>query len=118
MKDQNDFFDDTIDDETDLGEPLLADEFEDSDEEDEEDDEEEPLDLRTAVLTKNGMVALLSLRTTATGGRVVRVDPRQSLPTAQTYEDAESAAAWFRRSLATSGRNGWTVIYEGEPLVG
>ena len=116
MKDKNDFFDDVIDDEADLDEPTFM-EFDETDDAS-EDDEEEPTDLRTAVLTKNGMVALLCLKTTATGGQIVRVDPRQPIPSAQTYDDEESAAHWFRRSLATSRRNGWLVAYEGEPLFG
>ncbi|HEV2764477.1 MAG TPA: hypothetical protein VGV38_15970 [Pyrinomonadaceae bacterium] len=115
MKDQNDFFDDVIDDEADLDEPTFM-EFDDAGDADE--DEEEAIDVRTAVLTKNGMVALLSLKTTATGGQIVRVDPRQPLPSAQSYDDEESASRWFRQSLATSRRNGWLVAYEGEPLFG
>ncbi|HYP52680.1 MAG TPA: hypothetical protein VEQ42_04030 [Pyrinomonadaceae bacterium] len=122
MKDQNDFFDDVIDDEVigdepDFDGPTFM-EFDDAAGGSDDDDEDEPTDMRTAVLTKNGMVALLSLKTTAAGGQIVRVDPRQPLPTAQTYEDEASAARWFRRSLATSRKNGWQVAYEGEPLFG
>ncbi|HYO63550.1 MAG TPA: hypothetical protein VER08_07835 [Pyrinomonadaceae bacterium] len=122
MKDQNDFFDDVIDDEV-IGDEPFSDEptfmeFGDDPAGRDDDEEEEPTDMRTAVLTKNGMVALLSLKTTATGGQIVRVDPRQPLPTAQSYDDEASAERWFRRSLATSRRNGWQVAYEGEPLFG
>lgn len=88
------------------------------DEDDEDGDEGEPFDVRTAVMTKNDMVALLSLKTSATGGIIVRVDPRQPLPAAQSYEDALAATNWFNRSLATSRRNGWRVLYDGEPLFG
>ena len=115
MKDQNDFFDDVIDDEADLDDSTRM-QFDETD--DDDTDDEEPIDVRTAVLTKNGMVALLSLKTTATGGQIVRVDPRQPIPSAQTYDDEASAAHWFRRSLATSRKNGWLVAYEGEPLFG
>ena len=115
MKDQNDFFDDVIDDEAELDEPTFM-EFDD--EAGDEEDDDEPSLTRTAVLTKNGMLALLSLKTTASGGQIVRVDPRQPLPSAQTYDDEASAERWFRRSLATSRKNGWDVAYEGEPLFG
>lgn len=116
MKDENDFFDDLIDDETET----YSSEFSDADDfEDEEDDDgEEPSSLRTAVLTKNGMLALLTLKAGASGGQIVRVDPREQLPTAQRYDDAETALGWFRRSLATSRRNGWEVVYDGSPLFG
>lgn len=115
MNDENDFFDDVIDDEADFNDSSEAG-F--GGEDDDEEEEEEPIDVRTAILSKNGMVALLSLKTYSSGGQIVRVDPRQSLPTAQTYEDGASALRWFKRSLMTSRKNGWTEIYEGEPLFG
>lgn len=116
MEDDNDFFDDLIDDETET----YSSEFSDAEEEDDDEDadDEEPSELRTAVLTKNGMIALLTLKAGESGARIVRVDPRESLPTAQRYDDAESAASWFNRSLATSRKNGWEVIYDGTPLFG
>jgi hypothetical protein len=115
MRDDNDFFDDLIDDETETETYDLSD-AEDEDDEDEDDDE--PVDVRTAVLVKDGMLALLTMKTNESGGQIVRIDPRESVPTAQRYDDAESAVKWFNRSLATSGRNGWAVVYDGEPLFG
>lgn len=79
---------------------------------------EGPFEVRTAVLTKQGMLALLSVRTDVRGGVMVRVDPRQPLPAAQSYDDPEAALRWFRRSLATSQRNGWRVVYDGRPIAG
>ena len=115
--DDKDFFEELIDDETDTFAPELsdADEFEDDDL---DDDDDELSELRTAVLTKNEMLALLTLKTNERGGQIVRIDPRQTLPTAQRYETAEDAADWFRRSLATSRKNGWEVVYDGAPLFG
>jgi hypothetical protein len=112
MSEPEDFFDEII------GEEEEA--YDDNDElGDEEDEDEEPFEVRTAVMQKNELLALLSLKISADGGgRIVRVDPRQSVPSAQTYEDAESATHWFNRSLATSRRNGWNVIYDGEPSFG
>lgn len=88
------------------------------DETDETDDDGEPFEVRTAVMQKNDLLAILSLRISAEGGRIVRVDPRQRVPSAQTYEDADAATHWFNRSLATSRRNGWNVVYDGEPSFG
>lgn len=115
MNDQNDFFEDLIDVD---GEPE-TDEFTSFDDDDEEDaEDEEPFDLRTVVLTKNNMIALLSLKTSASGAQIVRIDPRHALPTAQSYDDADAAAEWFKRSIATSRKNGWSVAYDGSPLFG
>ena len=69
-------------------------------------------------MAKDGMLALLSLKTSEESGLIVRVDPRQSSPAAQKYDDAAAAGKWFNRSLATSKRNGWVVLYDGEPLFG
>jgi hypothetical protein len=109
----------------DFSEEIIGEEeaFEETDElagaEDEEGDEDEEFfEVRTAVMQKNELLALLSLKISAEGGRIVRVDPRQRVPSAQTYEDAEAATHWFNRSLATSRRNGWNVIYDGEPSFG
>ena len=113
MTDFNDHFDDFIDDKTETEEAETG-----YFEADEDDEDEEPFDIQTAVLSKNGMLALLTLKTTESGGQIVRFDPRESLPTAQRYDDEAEAARWFRRSLATSLRNGWTVVYDGEPLFG
>lgn len=110
MDERDDIYDEIIGAETD--------EFAGEADEDEDDDDDEPLHVRTAVLAKNELLALLSLKVTTRGSLIVRVDPRQSLPAAQTYEDAGAAAHWFRRSLATSRRNGWQIVYDGAPLIG
>ena len=119
MKDHNDFFDDIIDVDGDAE----GEEAEYTDEEDEFDDEEDEEEdfatvVRTAVLRKNDMLALLSLKATPEGGQIVRLDPRQRLPSMQSYETEEEALKWFTRSLATSRKNGWAVVYDGLPLVG
>ncbi len=111
MNNQEDFFDDIISDEE---EP---EEFEgDYEEEDEEDDED--AEVRTVVLAKNDMLALLSLKKSEEAGVIVRVDPRQPAPAAQRYDDAAVAVKWFNRSLATSRKNGWEVVFDGRPLFG
>jgi hypothetical protein len=108
----DEFFDDIISDEAEL------DDFESDEDQDELDDGDEDAEVRTVLLAKNEMLALLGLKKTAEAGIIVRVDPRQPLPSAQRYEDIESAVEWFNRSLATSRKNGWEVIFDGEPLYG
>jgi hypothetical protein len=119
MKDHNDFFDDIInvDDEQEAEEAEYTDEAEEFDDEEDEDDDGSTV-VRTAVLKKNDMLALLSLKTGDAGGQIVRFDPRESLPAVQSYETESEARKWFARSLATSRKNGWAVVYDGEPLIG
>lgn len=121
MKDYNDFFDDMIDvdDEAEAVEDAEeyageGEEFEDG----EGGDDEEPSFVRTAVLMKNDMLALLSLSTYESGGQIVRCDPREKLPSVQRYDSEAEAHKWFARSIATSRRNGWSVVYDGEPMIG
>jgi hypothetical protein len=118
MKDHNDFFDDIIDvdDEREAEDAEYTDEAEEFDEEEEEEDDSTVV--RTAVLQKNDMLALLSLKAGDAGGQIVRFDPREPLPSMQRYESETEARKWFTRSLDTSRRNGWSVVYDGEPLIG
>lgn len=109
MNEKNEFFDDIIGDETESNEFDLTDETEEGD---------ASVEVRTVVMVKEEMIALLGLKTSAQGGLIVRVDPREARPAAQTYEDPAAASLWFKRSLSTSKRNGWQVIYDGKPLFG
>jgi hypothetical protein len=102
---QNEFYDDLIGDDED---------FTETDEWGDETDESSTI--RTVLLTKSDMLALLGLKSSTEGAMIVRIDPRQSNPSAQTYEDTTAAERWFKKSLAK--RNGWNVIYDGEPLFG
>ena len=82
---------------------------------------EEQLDnvaVRTAVMQKNEMIALLCIKTAPAGAAICRVDPREDRPAVQLYDDASAAVEWFTKSLRTSKRNGWNVIYDGLPLQG
>ena len=85
---------------------------------DEFDDELVEVKLRTAVLQKNNMVALLCIKTATEGAAICRVDPREDRPAVQIYDDAGAAVEWFTKSLRTSKLNGWNVIYDGLPLQG
>ncbi len=78
----------------------------------------EDVKVRTAVLKKNEMIALLCLKTAEQGGAICRVDPREASPDVQIYDDPTKAEEWFSKSLNTSLRNGWNVVYDGLPLKG
>ena len=101
------------------------DDFEDFDSElsgedfaDFDDDELEDVLTRTAILSKNNMIALLCVKTATEGGAICRVDPRETRPSVQLYDDPEKALEWFNKSLRTSKQNGWLVVYDGLPLQG
>jgi len=85
---------------------------------DEFDDELGEIEVRTAVMQKNDMIALLCIKTASAGAAICRVDPREDHPAVQIYDDADAAVEWFTKSLRTSRRNGWNVIYDGLPLQG
>lgn len=98
-------------------------EFEDFDDESVDFEEFDDFDLdeikvRTAVLSKNNMIALLCVKTADKGGAICRVDPREDKPSVQIYDDPEKAIEWFKKSLNTSRQNGWSVVYDGLPLQG
>ena len=92
------------------------DEFDEFDEFDETELSE--INVRTAVLSKNNMVALLCIKTAEKGGAICRVDPREANPAVQIYDDPEKALEWFNKSLRTSKQNGWQIVYDGLPLQG
>ncbi|MGE3467145.1 MAG: hypothetical protein AB7J13_09440 [Pyrinomonadaceae bacterium] len=85
---------------------------------DEFDDELGEVAVRTAVMQKNDMIALLCIKTASAGAAICRVDPREDRPAVQIYDDPGAAVEWFTRSLRTSRKNGWNVIYDGLPLQG
>ncbi|HEX7998642.1 MAG TPA: hypothetical protein VF528_09650 [Pyrinomonadaceae bacterium] len=112
MNEQNEFFDDVI------GDDLDTDATEWDAEPDDDDDDDGPVEMRTVVMTKNDMLALLGLKKSEQGGLIVRVDPREEKPAAQVYDDADAATRWFNKSVATSRKNGWSIVYDGTPLFG
>lgn len=82
------------------------------------DDDDGALVVRTAVLQKNNMVALLCIKSASGGAAICRVDPREANPAVQLYDDPAKAIEWFTKSLRTSCRNGWNLVYDGLPLQG
>ncbi len=81
-------------------------------------DELESVLVRTAVLQKNQMIALLCIKSATAGAAICRVDPRETNPAVQLYDDPTAALEWFTKSLRTSRKNGWTIVYDGLPLQG
>ncbi len=81
-------------------------------------DELENVFVRTAVLQKNQMIALLCIKSATAGAAICRVDPRETNPAVQLYDDPTAALEWFTKSLRTSRKNGWTIVYDGLPLEG
>jgi hypothetical protein len=90
----------------------------DGDFEEFEEFETEDVFVRTAVLSKNNMIALLCVKTANEGGAICRVDPREAQPSVQIYDNPEKAIEWFNKSLRTSHQNGWKIVYDGLPLQG
>jgi hypothetical protein len=80
--------------------------------------EPDEVNTRTAILSKNNMIALLCVKTADQGGAICRVDPREPTPSVQIYDDPAKAMEWFNKSLRSSRRNGWQVVYDGLPLQG
>lgn len=109
MKDDFDF-ESELDNPVDFDDELAA--FEDFD------IENDDVKLRTAILQKKNMVALLCIKSASIGAAICRVDPREHLPSVQLYDDPSAAHHWFSRSLKTSKSNGWNVVYDGLPLQG
>lgn len=109
----NDEFDDNLFDDLDSDFDDASLEFEDFDLE-----KDGEMRFRTAVLSKDNMVALLCIKSASAGAAICRVDPRESQPAVQIYSDAAAAHEWFAKSLRTSLRNGWQIVYDGLPLQG
>lgn len=76
------------------------------------------VETRTAILSKDNMIAMLCLKTAGQGGAICRIDPREERPAVQLYEDAGKALEWYSQSLRTSRQNGWIIAYDGLPLHG
>jgi hypothetical protein len=78
----------------------------------------ENVEMRTAVMLKNEMIALLCIKSASEGAAICRVDPREPLPAVQLYDDPDAATNWYARSLESSKKNGWRIAYYGLPLRG
>jgi len=113
MKDEIDFEPEDLEFDDDFESEFSEEDFDEFDE-----SELEKVNVRTAILSKNNMLALLCVKTATEGGAICRVDPREARPSVQIYDDPKKALEWFTKSLRTSKQNGWQVVYDGLPLQG
>lgn len=102
----------------DLGDPFDDGFADDSESFDNPFDSDVEVLVRTAILQKNNMVALLCIKSATAGAAICRVDPREAQPAVQLYDDPTKALEWFTKSLRTSLKNGWSIVYDGLPLQG
>lgn len=75
------------------------------------------MEIRTAIMSKNELLALVGMVSSDEGASITTIDPRRDHPMVKTYEP------WlvtdeFKKVLRLSLKNGWSVIYEGQPLWG
>jgi len=74
--------------------------------------------IRTVIARKNEMLALLTIIEIEQQARVVTTDPRRPEPSVRVYDDPRQAAREFAAALSTTRKRGWTVVYDGPPLLG
>ena len=75
------------------------------------------MELRTVVMAKNDMLALIGMVKTDEESSITTIDPRREHPMVKTYEPW-LVSDEFRKVLRLSLRNGWRIVYDGEPLWG
>jgi hypothetical protein len=82
-------------------------------------DSPELLHVRVVILKKLSMYALVELTTTTEGrARVMRFDPRQMPPVSiGPLEELPKVIEAFVVAIMRSKRNGWRVVYDGQPLL-
>ena len=75
------------------------------------------MEIRTLLMAKNDMLALIGMVKTDEEASITTIDPRREHPLVNTYEPW-LVADEFKKVLRLSLRNGWRVVYDGEPLWG
>lgn len=75
------------------------------------------METRTLLMKKNEMLALIGMMKSDQEATITTIDPRQERPLVKTYEPW-IVAGEFKKVLRLSQRNGWHVVYDGEPLKG
>lgn len=64
------------------------------------------------------MIGAIGLVVSAEQSQVARLDLREGQPVSSEFDSPEQAARGFRNMIRSSVRNGWSVLYDGEPLFG
>ena len=75
------------------------------------------MEVRTLLMAKKDMLALIGMVKSDKEASITTIDPRQERPLVKTYEPW-LVAGEFKKVLRLSLRNGWHIIYDGEPLWG
>jgi len=70
------------------------------------------------ILSKAGMLALITFTVAPDGARITSSDPRQASAKSCRFKDPLAAVASHTQALATTLRNGWRIAYSGPPLRG
>ncbi len=70
------------------------------------------------IVSKAGMLALITFTVAPDGARITSSDPRQALPKSCRFKTPLAAVASHTRALATTMRNGWQIAYSGPVLRG
>ena len=70
------------------------------------------------ILSKAGMLALITFTVAPDGARITSSDPRQPKPKSCRSKTPLAAVASHTRTLATTLRNGWQIAYSGPVLRG
>lgn len=70
------------------------------------------------IVSKAGMLALITFTVAPDGARITSSDPRQPKPKSCRFKTPLAAVASHTRALATTMRNGWQIAYSGPVLRG
>jgi hypothetical protein len=70
------------------------------------------------IVSKAGMLALITFTVAPDGALITSSDPRQALPKSCQFKTPLAAVASHTRALATTMRNGWQIAYSGPVLRG
>lgn len=76
------------------------------------------IEIRTVLMTKDGMIGVIGLATSTDHSQVARLDLREGQPVSSEFDSPEQATRGFLNMIKASRRNGWTVLYDGQPLLG
>jgi hypothetical protein len=75
--------------------------------------------IKTAILEKNGLTALLGIRPLATGQAVlIRTDPRDGEASSSLQDSLEMAERNLSGSIRKSVKRGWRLVHFGIPNYG
>ena len=74
--------------------------------------------IRTVLMIKGEVLGVIGLATSPEHSQVARLDLREGRPVSSEFDDPQRASIGFANMIRTSRRNGWEVVYDGQPLHG